>query len=74
MQDPQVEVGGLCQQLAAGPGLGLAGGAQVDVDPPGEQVLRVPGGLAVAQKDQVEHGPIVGAAVETPQSTWSAAR
>ena len=44
------------QELAAGPGLGLAGRGQVDVDPAGEQVLGVPRGLAVAEEDQVEHG------------------
>ena len=60
VQDPQVEIVGRGQQVAAGPGLDLAGGAQVDVDPPSEQVLRVPGGLAVAQQDQVEHASIVG--------------
>ena len=57
VQDPQVEVhtGPLGQELAGGPGLGLPLGGEVDVDPAGEAVLGVPGGLPVAQQDQVEH-------------------
>ena len=47
------------QQPAPVAGLGLAQLGEVDVDPPREQVLRVPGGLAVAEKDQVEHALIV---------------
>ena len=55
VQYPQVQrlLGG--QQLAAGPGLGLAGRGQVHVDPAREQVVGVPGRLAVAEEDQVEH-------------------
>ena len=56
MEHAQVQVllGG--QELAAGPGLGLAGRGQVDVDPAREQVLGVPGRLAVAEQHQIEHG------------------
>ena len=45
----------LAQQLAAAPGLGLALGGQVDVDPAGEQVLRVPLALAVPEQHQRPH-------------------
>jgi hypothetical protein len=48
MEDPQVEALGLSEQVAAGPGLDLACSAQIYVYPPGEQVLRIPGGLPVA--------------------------
>ena len=56
VQDPQVEVvlGG--HQRPGRPGLGLAVGAQLDVDPPGEQVLGVPDRLPVPEQDQVGHG------------------
>ena len=57
VQDPQVQAVGGGQELATGPGLGLAGGGQVDVDPAREEVLGVPGGLAVTEEHQVEHGP-----------------
>ena len=42
----------LDEQLTATSGLGLALGVQIDVDPAGEQVLRVPLTLAVAKQDQ----------------------
>ena len=57
MHHPQVEpvplFGG--EQGPGLAGLGLALGREIDVDPPREQVLGVPGGLAVAQEDQVGH-------------------
>ena len=43
------------QQLAAGLGLGAALVGQVDVDPAGEEVLRVPVALAVAEQHQGRH-------------------
>ncbi len=70
VEHPEVEgvVGvraGLGQQLPAGAGLGLPSVGQAHVDPAREQVLRVPGGLAVAEEDQVKggrggHASIVG--------------
>ena len=44
------------QELPGLPGLGLALLGQVDVVPAGEQVLGVPGGLAVAEEYQLGHG------------------
>ena len=45
------------QQLCCFPGLGLALLVDVDVHPPGEQILRVPFALAVAEQDQLSgHG------------------
>ena len=43
---------GLVQELAAAPGLRLALVGQVDVDPAGEQVLRVPLALPVTEQHQ----------------------
>lgn len=60
MEDAQVQVIDGGQELATGPGLGLAGGCQIDVDPPGEEVLGVPGGLPMADQDQIEHVASVG--------------
>ena len=60
VQKTQVEVVDGGQELAAGAGLGLPGGGQVDVDPAGEEVLGVPGGLSVADQDQIEHVTSVG--------------
>jgi hypothetical protein len=40
---------GLHEQFGAAPGLGLAGLAQVDVHPTGEQIGQVPFALAVAE-------------------------
>ena len=42
----------LDEQLAAAPGLGLALGREVDVDPPGEEVLLVPVALPVAEQHE----------------------
>ena len=61
VEHPQIEralgvEGRLGQEVPAGPGLGLARLGQVHVHPPREQVLRVPGRLAVAEEDEVEHG------------------
>jgi hypothetical protein len=42
----------LHQQLAATLGLRLALDIEIDIDPAGEEVLRVPFALAVAQQDQ----------------------
>ena len=60
------------QELAAGPGLGLAGRGQVDVDPAREEVLGVPGGLAVAEQDQIEHVTSVGGSGGKMETTRSA--
>jgi hypothetical protein len=46
---------GFGQQPAALPGLLLTEVGQVDVLPPGEEVLGVPGALAVAQEDEGGH-------------------
>ena len=73
VQKAQVEVVDGGQELAAGAGLGLAGGGQVDVDPAGEEVLGVPGGLPVADQDQIEHATSVGGSggkMETTRSGW----
>ena len=54
---PQVEIAVSAARRRPGPaGLGLAGRGQVDVGPAGEEVLGVPGGLAVAEEDEVQHG------------------
>ena len=56
MDHPQVEpVPRSASRRPAPAGLGLALGGEVDVGPAGEQVLGVPGGLAVANQDQVRH-------------------
>ena len=60
MEEAQVEVVDGGQELAAGAGLGLPGGGQIDVDPPREEVLGVPGGLSMAEQDQIEHATSVG--------------
>jgi len=52
----EVEIRLVGQERAGRPGLGLTLGAQTDVHPTGEQVLGVPGGLAVSQEDQIGHG------------------
>jgi hypothetical protein len=44
---------------------------QVDVDPPGEQVLGVPGGLPVAEQDQIEHVTSVGGSGGKMETTSS---
>ena len=56
VQHPQVQALLSLEQLAAGPSLGLTGRGQVDVDPAREQVVGVPGRLAVAEQHQIEHG------------------
>jgi hypothetical protein len=43
------------QQVPAGAGLGLSGVGQVHVHPAREEVLGVPGRLAVAEEDEIEH-------------------
>ena len=71
MEDTQIQVVDSGQQLTAGPGLGLPGRGQVDVDPPGEEVLGVPGGLPVTDQDQIEHVTSVrgsGGKMETTSS------
>ena len=55
MQDAQIEAGLGRQKLTARGGFGLAGLGQIDVDPAGESVLGVPGGLAVAKEDEIKH-------------------
>ena len=51
------EMPGLAQQVGAALGLGEALLVEVDVDPAGEQVLRVPFAVPVAQQDErVGHG------------------
>ena len=64
VQDAQVQALARRPGAPAGGGLGLAGGGEVDVDPAREQVLGVPGGLAVAEQDQIEHACSVGGPAE----------
>ena len=60
VEEAQVQAVDGGQELAAGPGLGLPGRGQIDVDPPREEVLGVPGGLPMADQDQIEHTSSVG--------------
>jgi hypothetical protein len=57
VEDPEVEapvlLGG--QEPPGFPGLYLTAPGEVDVDPPSEEALGVPGGLAMAQEDQIRH-------------------
>ncbi len=46
---------GLGDQLAAASRLGLALGRQVDIDPSGEAIFKIPLALAVAEQDQARH-------------------
>ena len=71
MEDAQVQVVDGGQELAPGPGLGLPGRGQVDVDPPGEEVLGVPGGLPVTDQDQIEHDTSVGGSGGKMETTSS---
>ena len=50
-------------------GLLLALGRQVDVDPSREQAFRVPGGLAMAEEDQIGHATESSGAPAQPSET-----
>ena len=71
VEDAQVQVVHGGQELTTGPGLGLPGRGQVDVDPPGEEVLGIPGGLPVTDQDQIEHLTSVGGSGVTMETTSS---
>jgi hypothetical protein len=53
---PEVDPRLLGQEPAGGGGLPLALLGEGDVGPPGEEVQLVPGGLSMAEEDQVGHG------------------
>jgi len=59
VENPQVEAGVRLsgQQLTRVGGLGFAQVGEVHVVPPGEEIVGVPLGLTVAEKDQVGHAP-----------------
>ena len=63
----QIEVGVGGQQSAGCPGLLLPLGGEVDVVPPGEEVLGVPERLTVAEEDQLRHAASVSRAVSLPR-------
>ena len=59
MEDPQVQAAVSVGQEPPGRPASASPSGEVDVDPAGEQVLGVPGGLPVAEEDQVGHAASV---------------
>src|SRR5207302_4603766 len=57
----------LLEQLPRLVRLGLAGGAERDVDPAGETVLLVPGALAMAQEHELVHRRLTSRGVRYPR-------